>query len=421
MSADDRDQPKRSDPPPGNGAPGEDRPGNGRLPREDEVSLLDILLVLARHKTLIVRTVLAFALLGVTYALLASEEFTSSAKVVREAQSETGNLPDGISPRALSGLGINLGGGASGLTPEAFPDVLQSREVRLSVVRDTFRFPDTERPMTFVDYVDRPPGTVGLVLKYTLKLPWTLKNALGEAISSRPAPVGTTETGAPVIPSEAEDEALEAIGDRVAASVDEETGLMTISVTAGGPRLAASLANSFIDHFKTRVRTLRTEKVRERLQFVEGRFQEVEEQLETAENRLAQFLERNQNPTTATLQFRRDRLQRQVSFKEQLYSELQSQLTQTRLDLQRQQPVVTLVEKPVPPLERSAPLRTLIVLLSLILGGIVAVGVAFTKAYFEEQRDEETQRKLSEIRESIVPGEPFNRVGGYFRKEAEQD
>jgi len=402
--------------PPGDGAPGYDRTSP-----ESEVSLLDILLVLVRKKTLILRTVLAFALLGVTYALLVSEEFTSSAKVVREAQSETGNLPGGISPGALSGLGINLGGGASGLTPEAFPDVLQSREVRLSVVRDTFRFPDTERPMTFVDYVDRPPGTVGLVLKYTLKLPWTLKNALGEAISSRPAPAGTTETGAPVIPSEAEDEALEAIGDRVTTAVDQETGLMTISVTAGGPRLAASLANSFIDHFKTRVRTLRTEKVRERLQFVEGRFQEVEEQLETAENRLAQFLERNQNPTTATLQFRRDRLQRQVSFKEQLYSELQSQLTQTRLDLQRQQPVVTLVEKPVPPLERSAPLRTLIVLLSLILGGIVAVGVAFTKAYFEEQRDEETQRKLSEIRESIVPGEPFSRVGGYFRKEAEQD
>lgn len=28
------------------------------------------------------------------------------------------------------------------------------------------------------------------------------------------------------------------------------------------------------------------------------------------EDRLAQFLERNQNPTTATLQFRPDRLQR---------------------------------------------------------------------------------------------------------------
>ena len=383
------------------------------ISREDEVSLLDILLVLARNKTLIVRTVLVFTLLGVTYALLAPEEFTSSAKVVREAQSEGGDLPGGISPGALSGFGISLGGSASGLTPAAFPDVLQSREVRLAVVRDTFRFPDAERPMTFVDYVNRPPGALGLALKYTLKLPWTLKNALGEAISGSPAPAGTTETGAPVIPSEEEDEALEAIGDRVTTAVDQETGLMTISVTAGEPRLASSLAESFLDHFTTRVRTIRTEKVRERLQFVEGRFQEVEQELEAAEDRLAQFLERNQNPTTATLQFRRDRLQRQVSFKEQLYSELQSQLTQTRLDLQRRQPVVTIVEQPVPPVDRSAPQRTLIVLLNVILGGILGVVGAFLNVFLQRTgEDEEERRKMEEVQRALIPWRLREKIGG---------
>jgi uncharacterized protein involved in exopolysaccharide biosynthesis len=55
-------------PPPGDGAPGASEYGP---PREDEVSLLDILFVLARHKTLIVRTVLVFALPGMAYALLA--------------------------------------------------------------------------------------------------------------------------------------------------------------------------------------------------------------------------------------------------------------------------------------------------------------------------------------------------------------
>jgi uncharacterized protein involved in exopolysaccharide biosynthesis len=351
--------------------------------------------------------------LGVTYALLAPEEFTSSAKVVREAQSEGGDLPGGISPGALSGFGISLGGSASGLTPAAFPDVLQSREVRLAVVRDTFRFPDAERPMTFVDYVNRPPGALGLALKYTLKLPWTLKNALGEAISGSPAPAGTTETGAPVIPSEEEDEALEAIGDRVTTAVDQETGLMTISVTAGEPRLASSLAESFLDHFTTRVRTIRTEKVRERLQFVEGRFQEVEQELEAAEDRLAQFLERNQNPTTATLQFRRDRLQRQVSFKEQLYSELQSQLTQTRLDLQRRQPVVTIVEQPVPPVDRSAPQRTLIVLLNVILGGILGVVGAFLNVFLQRTgEDEEERRKMEEVQRALIPGRLREKIGG---------
>ena len=392
------------DPPPGDGVPDAERPGYGP-PREDEVSLLDILLVLARHKTLIVRTGLVFTLLGVTYALLAPEEYTSEARVVREAQTDGGgDLPGGISSGALSGFGINLGGSASGLTPAAFPDVLTSREVRLAVVRDTFRFPDAERSMTFVDYANRPPGVVGYVLDYTLWLPWTLKGKLGQAISESPAPVGTTATGKPLIPSEEEDEALEAVGGMISASVDEETGLMTISVTAGGPQLASSLTESFLNHFTERVRTIRTEKVRERLSFVEERFQEAERELDTAEDELAQFLERNQNPTTATLQFRRDRLRRQVSFKEQLYSELQSQLTQTRLDLQRQQPVVTVVEEPVPPMQRSAPKRTQIVLVFLFVGGVLGVGGAFGKTFLKQtEKNPEQRKKIEEVRRRVVP------------------
>jgi tyrosine-protein kinase Etk/Wzc len=416
MSSDPSNSP--SEPPsgpPGNGAPDPDRPGYDRSPREDEVSLLDILLVLARHKTLIVRTVLVFTLIGVTYALLASEEFTSETRVVREAQSETGgSLPGGISPGALSGLGINLGGAASGLTPAAFPEVLQSREVRLAVVRDTFRFPDAERPMTYIDYVNRPTGSLGTVLNYTLWLPWTLKGMFGDVISGTPAPAGTTGAGKPVIPSEEEDEALKAIGDMISASVDEETGLMTISVTAGGPQLASDLTESFLGHFTTRVRTIRTEKVLERLQFVEGRFEEAEQELETAEERLAQFLERNQNPTTATLQFRRDRLQRQVSFKEQLYSELQSQLTQTRLDLQRRQPVVTVVEKPVPPMERSAPARTTIVLLCMLLGGFAGIGLSFLRTFFKTQENQpEERKKLEEVRQAFSPNGFLKNVKQY--------
>ncbi|MCS3626921.1 uncharacterized protein involved in exopolysaccharide biosynthesis [Salinibacter ruber] len=388
------------DSPSGDGAPESGAAGYGP-PREDEVSLLDILLVLARHKTLIVRTVLVFTLLGVTYAVLASEEFTSEARVVREAQQESGGLPSGIPSGALSGLGISLGGASSGLTPAAYPDVLQSREVRLAVVRDTFRFPDAERSMTYVDYVNRPAGPLTTVLDYTLWLPWTLKGAVGSAISGSPAPAGTTEAGEPLIPSKKEDEALKTVGNMISASVDEETGLMTISVTAGGPQIASDLTESFLDHFSTRVREIRTEKVRERLEFVEERFEEAEQELEQAEERLAQFLERNQNPTTATLQFRRDRLQRQVSFKEQLYSELQSQLTQTRLDLQRRQPVVTVVETPVPPMNRSAPQRTLIVTFSILAGAFIGVAGGFITWSISETDDPHQNRKFDEIREAL--------------------
>lgn len=402
-------------PPSGEGTPGGEPPSSRT--RKDEVSLLDILLVLARHKTLIVRTVLVFTLLGVTYSLLAPLEYTSETKVVREAEGKgpdlsggLGGIAGGLAGGAISGI---LGGASSGLGPEALPEVLQGRTVRLSVARDTFRFPDAERPMTFVEYVNRPPSLLDQMLKYTIWLPWTLKDALGRAISDSSTPGSTSGAEKSVIPSEEEEVAIRVLQERVSEAIDEETGLMSIFVTAGGPQLASDLTESFLRHFTTRVRELRTEKVRKRLQFVEGRFQEVEKELETAEDRLAQFLERNQNPTTATLQFRRDRLQRQVTFKEQLYSKLQSQLTQTRLELQRKQPVVTTVEEPVPPLNRSSPQRTLIVIFSVVLGGFVGIGISFVSSALQARKEDPDKReKIKELREEFTAGKYWRKLKG---------
>jgi LPS O-antigen subunit length determinant protein (WzzB/FepE family) len=406
-----------TDEPAGSSPSGDGAPEYHSGPRENEVSLLDILLVLARHKTLIARTVLVFTLLGVTYSILAPLEYTSETKVVREAEGKgpdlsggLGGLAGGLAGGAISGI---LGGASSGLGPEAFPEVLQGRTVRLSVARDTFRFPDAERPMTFVDYVNRPPSLLDQMLKYTIWLPWTLKGALGRAISDSSTPEGTSGAEKSVILSEEEEAAIRVLQERVSESIDEETGLMSIFVTAGGAQLASDLTESFLRHFTTRVRELRTEKVRKRLAFVERRFREAEEELETAEERLARFLDRNQNPTTATLQFRRDRLQRQVTFKEQLYSKLQSQLTQTRLELQRKQPVVTVVEEPVPPLSRSSPQRTLIVIFSLVLGGFVGIGISFVSSVLQVRRDDPRKReKIEELREEFTVGKYWRELKG---------
>lgn len=372
--------------------------------REEHVLLLDILVALSHRKTLIIRTTLIFVLLGTAYSLLVSEEYTTEVKVARESQSETPDLGSVGGIGALQGLGINLGGTGSGLSVSAFPNVLQSREVRLSVVRDTFLFPGADRPMTYVQHVNQPPGAMALVLKYTIRLPWTIMGTLlPDGPTSQSGETDTNTTGVPSLPSEEVDRALKSIKGKVSVSVNDESGLMSISVTASEPRLSADLVESFTDHLSSRVREIRTQKIRERLDFIEQRFQEAEQELEAAEDRLAQFLERNQNPTTATLRFRRDRLQRQVSFKEQLYSDIQSQLTKTRLELQRRQPVLTIVEEPVPPLQRSWPSRTLIVLVSLFFGLALGVGIVLMRTLITLRGREEERRKAKEVADQIVP------------------
>ena len=392
------------DPPPGDGAPEGGRPADESL-REDGVTLLDILLILAREKQFIVRTVAVFLVLGLAYSILKSPEYTSQARVLREVQTEgIQGLPGGLGGlSALQGLGINLGGGASGLTPETYPEILTSREVRLAVVRDTFYFQESDRRMTFVEYVTQPQGPFGQVMKYTLKLPWTLKRQFGDWIGTSPRVRGDSVGTAPY-PTEDEEEAMERIREMLWWAVDQETGIMTISVTAGEPELAAGLTQSFLGHLRDRVQQIRTEKAKRNLEFVEQRFGEAQEQLREAEKKLAQFTDRNKQINSAQLRTERDRLQRQVTFASDLYSQLQGQKTQAEIELQKSEPVVTVVEKPVPPIERSAPRRTFVVLISFIVGSIVGLFGAFIRwSINETRRDVEGRKKINEVRKSITP------------------
>ena len=179
---------------------------------------------------------------------------------------------------------------------------------------------------------------------------------------------------------------------------------MSVSVMAEEPRLAASMANSFLQHLTDRVSAIRTEKARRNLAFMEERFAEVEQELRAAEEELAPFVDQNSGIQSARLETERERLQRQVSFKSELYQQLQAQVTQARIELQRSEPVITVVEEPVPTMNRSAPQRTLIVLLTLILGGFLGVGAAFVKAFFDNtEEDAEEQEKLDEIKASLIP------------------
>jgi hypothetical protein len=385
---------------------------NGVLARggtgEEEISFLDVLLVLVQGRWLIVGFVIAFTVAGLAFALLTPERYTAGAKVVRETNEETPQFSGG-GLSALQGLGISLGGTSGGLGRAAYPEVLKGHNVRIAVIRDTFSFPDSDRPMTLIEHTNQPGGIFSTVWKYTLGLPWTVKGMLYPESPS-------TATGDGEMPALTEDEyrALRRVSGMVSTRVNDDTGLMTISVTASGPRLAAQVTESFLEHLTERVREIRTEKVRNQLDFVETRFQQAGEELEETEKQLAQFLERNQGAGSAQLQFQRDRLQRQVRFKEQLYSNLQSQLTQTRLDLQRQQPVLTIVEEPVPPVEESWPNRTFIVILSVVVGGSLGVAASFGQAYLDEFEENE---KMKQVREELTSMNPISKPKGEKKSE----
>lgn len=368
-------------------------------PADEEISLLDVGVVLAQHRRLIAITAVVLTVLGLLVAVVSSSEYTASARVIREAGAQ-GDLPGIGALSALRGFGLSLGAGATGLSPEAYPDILRSREVLLAVARDTFYFDALDRSATFVTYVEETKGIMGVIASYTIGLPGRLLQwARDDAGGGGPRAGGDIQAL-----TKAESDALRALSDLVSTSEDVETGLMTITVTTRDPLLSAELAQQFVQQLRERVRTVRTQKARENLAFIETQFEDAERELRAAEEALAEFDDRNNNPQSARLRTERDRLQRQVTFASQLYSDLQTQRTQAQIELQRSEPVVTVLEQPAVPLDPSGPNRKLIVLLSLILGMAVGIGLAFVKAAIERQSaDEAEHRKLEEIKAAFLP------------------
>lgn len=364
-------------------------------PDADTVQVLDLLVLLARGRTLLFATIVVFVVGGLAYGLLASSEYRSTARVVPESQSEmpqgVGGLGGGLS--ALQGLGINLGNLSSqGLSTNSYPEILKSREVRLAVVRDTFRLPGRDTTGTLVDYFVADGGMLS-----------RLKQKVQRYVFGPKAlrPPGRTGIQFPTL---AEERAMHVLQERVTAYQNPETGLMTVSVSTGDARLSAAVARSFIEQLSDRVRALRTEKERQYLKFIRSRFKEAERELSAAEERLATFVDRNQSISTAALRTQRDRLERQVQFKTDLYSELQAQLTQARIELQRSEPVITMVEKPVPPLEPTSPQRLVILVLCVLGGGISGIGLVLLRAYFREENTSGARRaKIEEVREAFHP------------------
>ncbi|MBW8034427.1 MAG: hypothetical protein FVQ79_01835 [Planctomycetes bacterium] len=375
----------------------------GSLQDPDDFSLLDIILVIFRNRKIVVLSAGVFVVIGLLLAILGTPMYTASTHVIRESASA--DLSQGLPLAALRGLGISFGGGSIGLSEDTFPDILKSREVGLTVVRTPFYFPDLDSTMTLVEYDHHPGGIFGYLIMGLRAITIDLPGHILRAIRGSPEEQMASISGEAVdFPTLEEEESIRYLRKKTVVAVDRKSGIMTIKVTTHHPVLSVEIVEALVLELTDRVRSIYTLKARENLDFLEARLSDVSVDLQLAEENLAHFLDSNQDLRTAQLRTQMDRLQRQVDFKTQLYTELQTQVMQAKIELQRSKPVITIIEKPVPPHEISAPRRKLIVIISLFLGLGFGVGIALMKNFGSVlEKDIKTQAKWAELKSIIAP------------------
>ena len=314
----------------------------------------ELFLLFSSRRKGILSTWLSALLLGVAAALLWPPRYAAVASFITELTSSS-RLPSGLGNLATQ-FGVSLGSDPL-QSGRFYADLLLSRRVVERVLQSYYSLPGPVAPSDSATLLD----LLGVKGRDSLeRLQKGVKKLRG------------------------------------ATSVDPaiRTNIVTLTVTARDPYLAAAVANRFVEtvnEFNTRIRQSQAGR---RRRFVEQQADSAERELRAAEDRLKSFYEQNRSwQQSPKLQYWLGQLQRQVDIEKEVYLTLRRDLETARIDEVNDLPLISVIDLAVPSRERK-PKRSLIVVASLLLGLVLSSAYAYAAWYWERLR-----RLEREIRE----------------------
>lgn len=304
-------------------------------PEIPEPSLFALGAIVLRRRRWIVGLGLTGVVIGVASGLLRTQKFAAGTVFIPQA-SESQNQGLAL---AASQLGIRIPNAGSVWGPPVYVELLGSSAVLDSIAHDTV-------------VVNGGAGHRVLVLD--------LLNIAGRSESIR------TER------------AVRALRRIVVATEDKKLSAVRLTVTTPWPELSLSIVQHLVrevDRFN--LETRKSQAGAER-QFADGQARDAESALRQAEDRAQAFLQTNRvTSSSPQLEFERDRLQRDITIRQQVYTSLVQNREEARMREVRDIPTITVLEAPrLPAIPES---RNIVLkgLLGGIVGGLFALIFAF--------------------------------------------
>ncbi len=337
----------------------------------DDLSLFAVGTILLRNRWQIAR----WMLVGGVLAALAA--FTKPALYVASASF----IPAGTeqSRSALAGLagqfGVALPAGNQSQSPDFYSSLLTSRELLSAVARDTF--------------VVRERGGRRIAFLDLFKID-------GNSAQRRV------------------EEGVRQLKTIVKPSIVRTTGVVEVSVATEWRSVSLAIANDLLTEVSEFNQRTRQGQAAEERKFVEGRLALAASDLRAAENRLEDFLMTNRQFTSSPdLTFQRDRLQRDVALKQQVFTSLTQSYEEVRIREVRDTPVITVIETPSVPTVPEPRGRLVRVLFGLIFGALFGAFIAFVSGAIARRR-QEGDPEADEFINTI--GEVKGKMLGRFRR-----
>lgn len=353
------------------------------MKQEDEIDLMELLQKIWDKRKMIIKYSIIGFLLGIFVALTSKKEYTATTSLsIQTSQSGVSSL-GGLAALA----GINLGGNTSAdLTPKLYPNIANSIPFKKKILQTPISIQGLDADISYAEYYQNHAkvGFWGVVKKYTIGLPFTI---LGWFSSEKKSSDGNKN---PLYVVSAEEKGLFGIiSSQFLVNVNEKDNLVNLSFTMDEPLAAAQMLTHAKEELQKTITDFKIQKAQDKLNFIEKRYLEAQQDYKTKQMQLANFQDSNRGLMTSMSQTRLTQLQGEYSLAQGIYSELAKQLETQKIQVKEDTPIFTTIEPITVPLEKSKPKTLIVVVIWTFLGFILSIGMIFLKEFLNHFKKEE--------------------------------
>ena len=311
--------------------------GTGAQDSADRASLWSYAALLLRRRRLIVGTGLAASLIAGVVSLLTPRDHKAKASFVSQEPPGPQGAIGQLATQFVLPLRVT-----NAASPQFYADLLVSR----TVMRDV------------------------LLTEYEVAQPRPFRGTLVEYFRiHEDDPVKRLARG------------LRRLHKIVEVTVSTKTGVVEFAVTTESPALSLRVAQRMLELVNDYNLRRRQSQARQEREFLEGRLTEVRRELSQAEDSLARFSRRNRRlADSPELQVEQERLQRQVTLRQQVYLTLAQNFEAAKLEEVRSTPLISVIDQPdvfVEPLLRHTLLK---VLAAFLVATVLVAGFTLATA-----------------------------------------
>ena len=339
--------------------------------KDDEIDLIALLKTAFLARRFVVKTTILFAVFGVILALISPVKYSASSTFVPQlSEGRTNSSLGGLASLAGINLSAIMGSQPQEIPPSLYPQIAESIPYQLALLEAKVGSNDTSFRNYILDQND--VAILPLLKKYTIGLPGLLFNKKTD--NNEPTDSSLFQV------SEEDKDLFAFVAQVLSIEVDEQEGLVSISVELADRMVAAQLAQAATDLLQSNIIAFKSQSARNNLDFIERQYESKQQEFEQIQDSIAIFKDQNLNITSSLYQNQLSRLESQFTVTSSVFQELAGQVEQAKIQVNKDTPIFTIIEPVSVPLERSKPKRSMMVIIWTFLGGLFSVGWVLVKS-----------------------------------------